>query len=72
VDDLGLAATPTVAWAVGWRGADAGVAVTASHNSPADNGLELWSPPGRAFGTEAKARIATRVEAGDFEDDLAG
>ncbi len=67
VCDLGLAATPTIARAVSWRGTDAGVAVTASHNPPADNGLKLWSPSGRAFGAEAQDRIAARVEAGGVD-----
>jgi phosphoglucosamine mutase len=64
VCDLGLAATPTVARGVGWLGADAGVAVTASHNPPADNGLKLWQPSGRAFDADAQDRIAARMESG--------
>jgi len=59
--DLGLAATPTVARGVGWAGADAGVAVTASHNPPADNGLKLWQPGGQAFDADLRDRIARRV-----------
>ncbi len=61
VVDVGLAATPTVARGVGWTGADAGVAVTASHNPPPDNGLKLWQPTGQAFDTDARERIADRV-----------
>jgi len=59
--DLGVAATPTVARGVGWAGADAGVAVTASHNPPADNGLKLWQPGGQAFDADLRDRIARRV-----------
>jgi phosphoglucosamine mutase len=65
VVDVGLAATPTVARAVGWTGADAGVSVTASHNPPPDNGLKLWQPSGQAYDAAGRERIAARVEAGD-------
>jgi len=61
VIDLGLAATPTVARGVGWAGADAGVAVTASHNPPPDNGLKLWQPSGQAFDADLRDRIARRA-----------
>ncbi len=67
VIDLGVAATPTVARAVGWRGADAGVAVTASHNPSTDNGLKLWQPSGQAYDSEGQARITARIEAGEYE-----
>ncbi|MEF8852998.1 MAG: phosphoglucosamine mutase [Haloarculaceae archaeon] len=65
VVDLGLAATPTVARGVGWRGADAGVVVTASHNPPADNGIKLWQPSGQAFDSALQEELAARVEADD-------
>jgi len=57
VVDLGPAATPTVARAVGWEDADAGAVVTASHNPPADNGLKLWQPSGQAFDEARRTRI---------------
>ncbi len=69
VVDVGVAATPTVARAVGTRDADAGVVVTASHNPPPDNGIKLWSPSGQAFDRAKRAEIADRVESED--DDLA-
>ena len=65
VVDIGLAATPTLARAVGWMDADAGVAVTASHNPPADNGIKLWQPSGQAFDAAGRERIAERVEVGE-------
>jgi len=65
VVDLGLAATPTVARGVGWREADAGVVVTASHNPPTDNGIKLWQPSGQAFDSALQDEITARVEAGD-------
>ncbi|PSQ11021.1 phosphoglucosamine mutase [Halobacteriales archaeon QS_5_70_15] len=64
--DLGVAATPTVARAVGWKGCDAGVSVTASHNPPPDNGLKLWQPSGQAFDAPRRERITERVEAEDW------
>ncbi len=64
---LGLAATPTVARAVAWEDADAGVAVTASHNPPEDNGLKLWTPSGRAFDAEQRAAITRRVREEAFD-----
>jgi len=65
VVDLGIAATPTVARAVAWEDADAGVAVTASHNPPADNGLKLWQPSGQAYDAAGRERITDRVAADD-------
>ena len=61
VVDLGLAATPTVARAVAWEDADAGAAVTASHNPPPDNGIKLWQPSGQAFDDTMRERVADWV-----------
>ncbi len=61
VADMGLAATPTVARAVAWENADAGAAVTASHNPPPDNGIKLWQPSGQAFDEPMRERVADRV-----------
>ena len=67
VVDLELAATPTVARAVGWRDADAGVSVTASHNPPEDNGIKLWQPSGQAFDAAKRERIEERIADGAFD-----
>jgi len=67
VIDVGTASTPTIARSVGWRDADAGVAVTASHNPPADNGLKLLAPSGQAFDEPRRDEITRRVE-GDVYD----
>ena len=61
--DLGVAATPTIARAVAWEDADAGVAITASHNPAPDNGIKLWQPSGQAFDDAMQDRISERVEA---------
>ncbi|MFW5924498.1 MAG: phosphoglucosamine mutase [archaeon] len=67
VVDLGIAATPTIARSVAWEDADAGVAITASHNPPQDNGIKLWSLSGMAFDESRRGRIAEFVRAGTFE-----
>ncbi|WP_137287222.1 phosphoglucosamine mutase [Halorussus salinisoli] len=64
---LGEVATPTVARSVGWRDADAGLMVTASHNPAPDNGLKLWNPSGQAFGERQREAIASRIREDDFE-----
>jgi len=67
VIDVGVAATPTVGRAVGWRDADAGVSVTASHNPPQDNGLKLWQPSGQAFDADRRERIESHIAEDAFE-----
>jgi len=64
VVDGGLAATPTVARAVNWADADAGVVVTASHNPPADNGLKFWQQSGQAFDEPLQERLAEGIRSG--------
>jgi len=66
VIEIGVAATPTIARSVAWRDADAGVAVTASHNPPADNGLKFWTPSGMAFDTARRDELTAVLEAADF------
>ncbi|PSQ65231.1 MAG: phosphoglucosamine mutase [Halobacteriales archaeon SW_9_67_24] len=67
VRDLGLAATPTVARAVDWFDADAGVSITASHNPAPDNGIKLWQPGGQAFDEARRETIARRVHGSDSD-----
>ena len=66
VIDLGLAATPTVARSIARLDADAGIAVTASHNPPEDNGLKLWTPSGQAFDTDRREQITELIETDSF------
>ena len=65
--DLGLAASPTVARAVDWFDADAGVSITASHNPAPDNGFKLWQPGGQAFDEARRETIARRVHGSDSD-----
>ena len=67
VIDLGMAATPTVARAVAWKDADAGVSVTASHNPAPDNGIKLWQPSGQAFDDPMQDRLVERIESGETD-----
>jgi phosphoglucosamine mutase len=67
VVDLGGAATPTIGRAVAWQDADAGVAVTASHNPPQDNGIKLWQPSGQAFDADLRETIEQRLDEDVFE-----
>ncbi|WP_265110934.1 phosphoglucosamine mutase [Halosolutus halophilus] len=65
--DAGVAPTPTIARAVSWADADAGVVVTASHNPAPDNGLKLWSASGKAFDPDQREAIARRVEREEYD-----
>ncbi|MCH7661659.1 MAG: phosphoglucosamine mutase [Euryarchaeota archaeon] len=66
VIDVGMVATPTLARAVGWEDADAGIIVTASHNPPEDNGLKLWNPSGQAFDAAQCDRIEDRIDSENY------
>ncbi|WP_049923651.1 phosphoglucosamine mutase [Halopiger djelfimassiliensis] len=74
VHEVGIETTPTLARAVDYLDADAGIVVTASHNPPSDNGLKLRTPSGKAFGPEKREAIARRVREDDYKlapwDDL--
>ncbi|WP_066417485.1 phosphoglucosamine mutase [Halorubrum aethiopicum] len=67
VVDVGRAATPTVARAIGTRDADAGIVVTASHNPAPDNGLKLWTPSGQAYPPARQDVIEERIREGAFD-----
>lgn len=62
VINIGVASTPTIARAVGWKNADAGVAITASHNPPRDNGFKLWLPSGQAFRPSDQTAIERQLD----------
>ena len=64
---LGVVTSPTVARAVGWHDADAGVTVTGSHNPPADNGLKFWGESGRAMVGRRQADLVRRMERDEYE-----
>ena len=57
VVDLGVVPTPAVAWAVAEEGYDLGIAVSASHNPPEDNGIKPFAPGGRKLTREEEERV---------------
>jgi len=58
---LGVVPTHLVAWAARDRGAH-GVAITASHNPPRDNGVKLFRPDGGEFDAQDEKRVASLVD----------
>ncbi|WP_254862350.1 phosphoglucosamine mutase [Halovivax gelatinilyticus] len=66
VVSIGVASTPTIARSVGWYDADAGVAVTASHNPPEDNGIKLWDETGMAMARSRLDEIERRMGVDEY------
>ncbi|MFW9898270.1 MAG: phosphoglucosamine mutase [Candidatus Thorarchaeota archaeon] len=54
---LGIVTTPTLAMSLRVLRADAGVMITASHNTPEYIGLKFWSPNGMGFNPEQEEEI---------------
>jgi phosphomannomutase len=55
--------TPLLSFSVPHLGAAAGIAVTASHNPPRDNGYKVYLPTGAQLVPPADAAIASRIAA---------
>ena len=66
VQDLGVAATPTVGLAVRKLGAAGAVQITASHNPAEWNGLKLFGPDGAVLAPAAGRRLKDLFDAGRF------
>ena len=62
VHDLGVVPTPCVAQALVEQHADFGIAVTASHNPAADNGIKLFDQQGFKLTLEAEDAIEALVD----------
>lgn len=61
---IGLCATPTLGYAIRARRAQAGVMVTASHNSVAWNALKFLGPDGGFIRPEFARRVFQKVQSG--------
>jgi phosphoglucosamine mutase len=61
LEDGGVMPTPAVAWWVASGGCEVGLAITASHNPPADNGVKLLLRGGRKATREEEADLEARM-----------
>jgi len=59
---VGVVPTPVVAWMTKEAGADAGVAITASHNPPQYNGLKIFNQRGMSLTVKEQLQIEDRLE----------
>jgi phosphoglucosamine mutase len=63
---LGIVPTPAVAWLTKEMGAEAGVAISASHNPPQYNGLKIFDTTGMAYTVEQQERLEELIEGDEF------
>ncbi|MFW9969617.1 MAG: phosphoglucosamine mutase [Candidatus Odinarchaeota archaeon] len=66
VKTLGIVTTPTLAASLRFLDADAGVMITASHNTPEYIGLKLWNPSGVGYSPEQEIEISRIYDEKDF------
>ncbi|MFX1363999.1 MAG: phosphopentomutase/phosphoglucosamine mutase [Promethearchaeota archaeon] len=66
VKTLGIVTTPTLAASLKYLDAEAGVVITASHNTPEYCGLKLWNPSGIGFSPEQELEISRIYDEKDF------
>ncbi len=66
IEDIGIAATPTVGIAVRHLKAAGAIQITASHNPAPWNGLKLFGGDGAVLPAKAGAEIKALFESGDF------
>jgi len=66
VKTLGIVTTPTLAASLRFLDADAGVMITASHNTPEYIGLKLWNPSGVGYSPEEEIEISRIYDQKDF------
>lgn len=66
VGSIGVVPTPVVAWTTREMQAEAGVAITASHNPPAYNGFKIFDASGMAYTEEKQSGIENIIKAGEF------
>jgi len=66
VKTLGIVTTPTLAMSLRFLKADAGVMITASHNTPEYIGLKLWNTSGVGYSPEQEEEIERIYNEKDF------
>ncbi len=66
VQTLGIVTTPTLAMSLRYLNGDAGVMITASHNTPEYIGLKMWNPSGIGFSPEQEEEISRIHDEKDF------
>jgi phosphoglucosamine mutase len=64
---LGIVPTPVVALLTREMGAEAGIAITASHNPPEYNGLKIFDTTGMAYTGEQQATLEETIEKAEFK-----
>jgi len=57
IKSLGIVTTPTLAMSLRFLNAEAGVMITASHNTPEYIGLKIWNPSGMGYTPEQEIEI---------------
>jgi phosphoglucosamine mutase len=67
VKTVGVVPTPVLAYLTRELGADAGVAISASHNPPQYNGIKVFDSTGMAYTEERQQLLEESVERGDFK-----
>ena len=66
VGTLGVVPTPVVAWLTREMQAEAGVAISASHNPPQYNGLKIFDSTGMAYTMEQQEALEERIHKGEY------
>jgi phosphoglucosamine mutase len=64
---VGLLPTPVIAWLTRELGADAGVAVTASHNPPEYNGLKVFNSRGMSLTGKEQGKVEAKMGKEEFD-----
>jgi phosphoglucosamine mutase len=66
VGTLGVVPTPVVAWLTREMQAEAGVAISASHNPPQYNGLKIFDSTGMAYTMEQQEKLEGLIQKGEY------